>query len=41
MIFVGTVEQPDDKVLVARAIHPSAWKRNSANFACRAFSEVR
>jgi hypothetical protein len=22
-------------------IHPSAWKRNSANFACREFTEVR
>jgi hypothetical protein len=32
MIFVGTAEQPDDKVLVARVIHPSAWKRKSANF---------
>src|SRR5829696_8849034 len=24
-----------------QAIHPSAWKRNSANFACTEFSEVR
>jgi hypothetical protein len=41
MIFVGTVEQPDDKVLVPRVIHPSAWKVNSANFACTEFYEVR
>jgi hypothetical protein len=23
------------------AIHPSVWKVNSANFACRGFSEIR
>jgi len=38
---VGNVEQPGDKVLVARVIHPSAWKGSSANFACKAFCEVR
>jgi hypothetical protein len=25
----------------AYSIHPSAWKRNSANFACTEFYEVR
>jgi hypothetical protein len=32
-----------ERLIVALSvfIHPSAWKRNSANFACTEFSEVR
>jgi hypothetical protein len=41
MIFVATIS--DKRVLrsMNRLIHRSARKRNSANFACGVFSEVR
>jgi hypothetical protein len=36
--FFGTGMAPAH---VSRSIHPSAWKVNSANFACTEFEEVR
>jgi hypothetical protein len=30
-----------EKQTLAALVHPSAWKTNSANFACLAYSEVR
>jgi hypothetical protein len=39
--FLWCTAYSGEGIMRVLAIHPSAWKANSANFACCAFSEVR